>query len=81
MSKRNSFIFITAMILAITWTTIAGAAEIVIGFTGPLSGPAAEYGQDCVTGVDLAIRDINGAGGITVGGKNYTFRLEKMDDL
>ena len=80
MRKRNSFIFITAMILAITWTTIAGASEIVIGFTGPLSGPAAEYGQDCVTGVDLAIRDINGSGGITVGGKNYTFRLEKMDD-
>lgn len=81
MRKRNRFIFITAMILAIAWTTIAGASEIVIGFTGPLSGPAAEYGQDCVTGVDLAIRDINGAGGITVGGKNYTFRLEKMDDL
>ena len=81
MRKRNRFIFITAMILAITWTTIAGASEIVIGFTGPLSGPAAEYGQDCVTGVDLAIRDINGAGGIMVGGKNYTFRLEKMDDL
>ncbi len=81
MRKCNRFIFITAMILAITWTTIAGASEIVIGFTGPLSGPAAEYGQDCVTGVDLAIRDINGAGGIMVGGKNYTFRLEKMDDL
>jgi len=81
MRKRNRFIFITAMLLAIMWTTIAGAAEIVIGFTGPLSGPAAEYGQDCVTGIEMAIRDINGAGGITVGGKNYTFRLEKMDDL
>lgn len=80
MRKRNRFIFITVMILTIMWTTIAGAAEIVIGFTGLLSGPAAEYGQDCVNGVDLAIRDINGAGGISVGGKNYTFRLEKMDD-
>ena len=81
MRKHNKFILITAMILAITWATISGAAEIVIGFTGPLSGPAAEYGQDCVTGIDMAIRDINTAGGISVGGKNYTFRLEKMDDL
>ncbi|MBC7104337.1 MAG: hypothetical protein H5T97_00180, partial [Firmicutes bacterium] len=26
------------------------AKEIVIGFNGPLSGPAAEYGRDCANG-------------------------------
>ncbi len=56
------------------------AADIVIGFTGPLSGPAAEYGQDCVTGLDMAIKDLNAAGGITVDGQRLLFRLEKMDD-
>lgn len=56
------------------------ANEIVIGFTGPLSGPAAEYGQDCVNGVDMAIKEINASGGIVADGQKFLFRLEKMDD-
>ncbi len=56
------------------------AAEIVIGFTGPLSGPAAEYGQDCVNGIDMAIKEINAGGGVTADGQKYLFRLERMDD-
>lgn len=55
--------------------------EVVIGYTGPLSGPAAEYGQDCLTGVDMAINEINAGGGITAGGKKFTFKLEKLDDM
>jgi len=55
------------------------AKEIVIGFNGPLSGPAAEYGRDCANGVEMAINEINEAGGITVGGQKYVFRLEKLD--
>lgn len=56
------------------------AGEVVIGYSGPLSGPAAEYGQDCVNGVDMAVKEINAAGGITVKGEKYTFRLERLDD-
>lgn len=55
--------------------------EVVIGYTGPLSGPAAEYGKDCLNGVDMAINEINGSGGITVNGKKYVFKLEKLDDM
>jgi len=57
-----------------------GSAEIVVGYSGPLSGPAAEYGQDILNGVEMAVKEINAAGGITVAGKKYTFRLEKLDD-
>lgn len=53
---------------------------VVIGYTAPLSGPAAEYGQDCVNGVDMAINEINKAGGITVKGQKVLFKLEKLDD-
>jgi branched-chain amino acid transport system substrate-binding protein len=56
------------------------ADEIVVGYTGPLSGPAAEYGQDCLNGVDMAVKELNAGGDITVKGKKYTFRLEKLDD-
>jgi len=55
--------------------------EIVIGYTGPLSGPAAEYGVDNFNGVDMAIKDINEAGGITVNDQKYVFKLEKLDDM
>ena len=58
----------------------AQANEIVVGFSGPLSGPAAEYGQDIFSGIDMAVKEINAAGGITVAGKKYTFRLERLDD-
>ncbi|HQK99790.1 MAG TPA: ABC transporter substrate-binding protein [Smithellaceae bacterium] len=56
------------------------ADEIVVGYTGPLSGPAAEYGQDCMYGLDMAVKELNAAGGVTVKGKKYTFRMERLDD-
>jgi branched-chain amino acid transport system substrate-binding protein len=56
------------------------AKDIVIGFTGPLSGPAAEYGQDCANGIDMAVKDLNAAGGVKVKGTKYLFKLEKLDD-
>jgi len=71
-------------VFAVGMLLFSGAAsqadEILIGFSGPLSGPAAEYGQDMVNGVDMAIKEINEAGGITVAGKKYSFRLERLDD-
>ncbi len=54
--------------------------EVVIGFTGPLSGPAAQYGKDNVNGIEYGIEHINSNGGITIDGQKYTFRLEAMDD-
>ncbi|HQL00777.1 MAG TPA: ABC transporter substrate-binding protein [Smithellaceae bacterium] len=69
-----------AAVLILAASFAHAANEIVIGFTGPLSGPAAEYGQDCVNGVDMAIKEINAAGGVMADGQKYLFRLEKMDD-
>ncbi len=80
MRKCKGFILMAAVMMAVSWSTAAKAADIVIGYSGPLSGPAAEYGEDCLNGVDLAIQELNAKGGITVKGRNYTFRLEKMDD-
>jgi branched-chain amino acid transport system substrate-binding protein len=74
------FICLVAAVFAISWTGSSSAEDIVIGYTGPLSGPAAEYGQDILSGVDMAVKDVNAAGGMMVGGKKYTFKLEKLDD-
>lgn len=59
----------------------AWAKEIVIGYTGPLSGPAAQYGRDCLAGVELAVDDINRAGGIKIGDTAYTFKVASYDDM
>lgn len=56
------------------------AKDILVGYSGPLSGAAAEYGQDIFSGIDMAVREINDAGGITVKGQKYKFRLEKLND-
>ena len=81
MKRLKGFIFFTAIVLGIIgWAAIARANEIVIGYTGPLSGPAGEYGQDCLNGLEMAVNEINHSGGIIVDGKKYSFKLEKMDD-
>jgi len=80
MNLLKRLIFLVAVLLTLSWTSPIQAADIVIGFTGPLSGPAAEYGQDCVTGLDMAIKELNAAGGITIEGQKLLFKLEKLDD-
>src|SRR5512145_2057578 len=67
------------LVLAV-WAAAGSAEEVIVGYSGPLSGPGAEYGLDNVNGVDMAIREINIGGGITVKGKNYTFKLHRLDD-
>ncbi|MFP4193611.1 MAG: ABC transporter substrate-binding protein [Desulfobacterales bacterium] len=77
---RISWILVAGVIAAMIFTSGAWAKEVVIGFTGALSGPAAQYGKDNVAGLEMAIEDINEAGGINVGGEDYTFKLKTYDD-
>lgn len=44
--------------------TPAQASEIVLGASFPLTGDNASYGTDAQQGIDLALDEINGAGGI-----------------
>lgn len=61
-------------------TTEAGAeadgAAFKIGVVGPLTGPAAAYGVAVQNGVDLAIKEINAAGGIN----GAVMELNSQDD-
>ncbi|MCL6570728.1 MAG: ABC transporter substrate-binding protein [Bacillus sp. (in: Bacteria)] len=51
-----------------------------IGYSGPLSGPAAFYGERTLNGVKMAAEEINDAGGIEVGGKKYNLNIVSLDD-
>jgi branched-chain amino acid transport system substrate-binding protein len=81
MKKIRLFSMIAGLFAIGVFAANAAAKEVVIGFTGPLSGPGAQYGRDCVSGIDLAIKDINKAGGIKIGGTAHTFKLVTYDDM
>ncbi|KKM10151.1 hypothetical protein SY88_15625 [Clostridiales bacterium PH28_bin88] len=52
---------------------------VYIGFSGPLSGGSAKYGQNCLDGMNMAIDEIN-AKGLTVGGQKYKLEVVSLDD-
>ncbi|NNU84576.1 ethanolamine utilization protein EutJ [Geobacillus sp. BMUD] len=51
-----------------------------IGYSGPLSGPAAYYGQRTLNGLKMAAEEINNNGGFEVKGKKYKINLVPLDD-
>lgn len=51
-----------------------------IGYSGPLSGPAAFYGNNTLSGVTMAVEEINANGGFEVAGKKYNLNLVSLDD-
>ena len=52
-------------------------ATIKLGSSGPLSGEASIYGQSVKKGLELAVEEINNAGGVNVNGK--MMKLELID--
>lgn len=56
------------------------AEKFLIGGIGPLTGGAASYGTSVKQGAEIAIEEINAAGGVTVGDKKYALELNFMDD-
>jgi len=71
-------------VLALAGLLVSGAASaqehVTIGFTGPLSGGAALYGKNTLTGLQDAADEINAAGGLAVGGAKYLLDVVALDD-
>lgn len=57
-----------------------GDAVFTIGGIGPLTGSAASYGNSVKQGAQIAIDEINAAGGVTVGDTTYTLDMQFEDD-
>lgn len=78
--------FVLALALAVCGLTACSAkkndgytsenTEYVIGATGPLTGDASSYGISAQQGAQLAIEEINAAGGLN----GVNFRLDMRDD-
>ena len=73
--------FAVVMCLAMVACVFAGCGKkhtaYVIGATGPLTGDAASYGISVKNGAELAIDQINKAGGLN----GVKFEFEMMDDV
>jgi branched-chain amino acid transport system substrate-binding protein len=75
--KRLCAAFVAATALT---TGPAMAQQVVnIGYSGPLSGGAAKYGQEVLEGMQMAATDVNQAG-IEVAGKKVRFVIVPLDD-
>ena len=67
-------LFLASLVSAPSW-----AKDILIGLDGPLSGPAASFGLDAINAVNLAVEEINAAGGIN-GDKLKVIAKDSMTD-
>ncbi len=67
MNKTIKSVVSAALVLAACGSVFAApkkAATIKIGGVAPLSGGVAVYGVECKNGIDLAVAEINAAGGV-----------------
>jgi len=62
------------------WLDVYGPCVATIGVAADLSGPIPDLGWQQVNAVQLAISQTNAAGGLTLGGTNYTLHLAIADD-
>ncbi|MHB0774053.1 ABC transporter substrate-binding protein [Halomonas sp. WWR20] len=70
-----------ATALALMQSAGAHAEETLnIGFTGPLSGGAALYGENTLSGLRMAVDEVNEAGGFTIDDETYKINLVTLDD-
>jgi branched-chain amino acid transport system substrate-binding protein len=66
----------SALMAASAWAS----ETVVIGYTGPLSGGAALYGKNTLAGLEMAAREINAAGGLSIAQKAYVLKVVPLDD-
>ena len=81
-------IFVYSILFILFMSTISACArggagsggEIRIGLNNEVTGDNPIIGASSKKGVDMALEEINGAGGITVGGKKYKLVVEELDN-
>lgn len=57
----------------------AGGDEIVIGHYASLTGSEATFGVSTDNGINLAVNEVNNAGGLDIGGRKHKIRLVSDD--
>jgi branched-chain amino acid transport system substrate-binding protein len=77
--SRRTLLAAAAATLAFAAGGVQAQEIIKIGYSGPLSGGAALYGKNVLSGMEMAAAEIN-AKPLTIGGKNYKVEIVPLDD-
>lgn len=80
--KRKTILRLCASTFAATLLGVAPAMAqqvVKIGYSGPLSGGAALYGKHVLSGMEMAIKEINDAG-LEVAGQKVKLEVVALDD-
>jgi branched-chain amino acid transport system substrate-binding protein len=80
MRRRTLGLWALAALLALGGAAPAAGEELKVGAIGTLSGGGTEWGLALQRGMTIAVDEINGAGGVKVGGKAYTIKMIMYDD-
>ena len=73
---RRLTVTVMALIMALALGASTAQAEIVIAAAGPLTGQYASFGEQLKLGAEMAVEDLNAAGGVL----GQQLRLELGDD-
>ncbi|NCP78430.1 MAG: ABC transporter substrate-binding protein, partial [Desulfuromonadales bacterium] len=79
MKKRLHGVMVVGLALLLAVPAMA-ADTIKIGFNIPLTGDIPEVGEGSKNAAEMYLEDINGAGGLEVGGKKYKLEFIYMDN-
>lgn len=89
MKKNVKKLLSLSLALALVATSFTGCGTkdgsskndtFLIGGIGPLTGDSASYGTSVKQGAEIAMKEINDAGGVAVGDKKIKLDLNFMDD-
>lgn len=80
MTKRLTFTTLTAMMALTGGMVMAEEKTLDIGVTDALTGGAAVYGLPQSNAVQMAVEEINAAGGVKVGEDTYMLNVIAYDD-
>ncbi len=79
LSRLSILLVLIAALLSVYGAAAQSSEPIYIGVSGPLTGPAAQYGEQWKKGFDLALEEINAAGGIDGRELAYIFEDSQAD--
>ena len=81
--KRSAWFarfFVVVAVALLAWPALAAAQAVKVGAVVPLTGRYAGGGAQVKAGYEIAVADVNAAGGVSVGGKKLPLELIMLDD-
>ena len=76
--RRSVTVLLLTLLLG--WPALASAQTIKVGAVVPLTGRYGSGGAQVRAGYEIAVEQINAAGGVSVGGKKMSLELTLLDD-